>query len=340
VSIPAGVVDSRVVNARAPAAAPLVSVLLASRNGARHLPDALRGLEAQTYRTTEIIAVDDGSSDETGPMLAAFAQSHPNVRVERTEGIGAAAARDLAFQRSAGSLIAIQDDDDVSRPERITRQVAAFEANPALGVLGTLADVIDEHGTRVGTFPVPLEPGAIRKTLRRAPPFVNGTVMMRRSAYVGAGGFRRAFLSAEDYDLWLRIPSELELANLAEPLYAWRRHAQSTTARDRTRMIFFAAVARAFALERQATGRDSIDLLAAHPDPAAFLERYPMAGELAFQFGEGLAREGRASEARRYLARALREPGSLGRAGSWWLATWLIPLTPRGRAAAKARSAA
>ena len=338
-SIPAGVVDSRVVNARAPAAAPLVSVLLASRNGARHLPDALRGLSAQTYRPIEIIAVDDGSSDETGQILAAFARSHPNARLERTEGIGPAAARDLAFQRSTGTFIAIHDDDDVSHPTRIDLQVAALLEIPSVGVLGSVADMIDERGERIGTFPVPLGRAAIRKTLRRAPPFVNGSVMMRREAYVAAGGFRRAFLSAEDYDLWLRIPPELELANLAEPLYSWRRHAGSTTARDRTRMIFFAAVARTFALERQRTGRDSIDLLAAHPDPAAFFERYGMAGELAFHFGEALAREGRAGEARRFLSKALREPGSLRRAAPWWLATWLIPFTPRGRAAAKAGQA-
>ena len=104
-------------------------------------------------------------------------------------------------------------------------------------------------------------------------------------------------------------------------------------------MIFFAAVARAFADERRATGRDSIGLLAAHPDPAAFLDRYAMAGRLALYFGEALAREGRAKEARPYLAKALHEPGGLRRAGPWWMATWLIPLTPRGRAAAKERSA-
>jgi len=333
------VLDSRAVNARALAAAPLVSILLASRNGARYLPEALRGIEAQSYRSLEIVAVDDGSSDETGRLLASFARTNANVRVERSEGIGPAAARDLAFQRSSGSLIAIQDDDDVSRPERIARQVAAFETNPALGVLGSLADVIDERGERVDSFPVPFAPDAIQKTLRRAPPFVNGSVMMRRSAYIAAGGFRRAFLVSEDYDLWLRIPPEFQLANLAEPLYAWRRHASSTTSRNRTRMIFFAAVARTFADERRATGRDSIDLLAAHPDPAAFLERYALGGRLALHVGEALAREGRAKEARHYLARALHEPRALLRAGPWWMLTWLLPLTRRGRSAAKAPSA-
>jgi len=328
------------VNARAPAAAPLVSILLASRNGARYLPEALRGVEAQTYRPIEIIAVDDGSTDETGRILSAFASSHPNVLVERAEGIGPAAARDLAFRRSNGSLIAIHDDDDVSRPERFARQVATFERNPALGVLGSLADVIDERGERVGPFPVPLAPEAIRKTLRRAPPFVNSSVMMRRSAYVAAGGYRGAFLAAEDYDLWLRVPREFELANLAEPLYSWRRHVDSTTARDRTRMIFFAAVARAFADERRATGHDSIERLAAHPDPAAFLDQYALAGRLAVHFGEALAREGRAKEARQYLGRALHERGGLLRAGPWWLLTWLLPLTPRGRAAGRAQAAA
>ena len=321
--------ESRAVNARAPTA-PLVSVLLASRDGARYLPEALRGLEAQTYRPIEIVAVDDGSTDATGSLLGSFARTHDGVRLLRTEGIGPAGARDHAFRESSGELIAIHDDDDVSRPDRIERQVAAFARNQALGVLGCGADIIDDEGAKIGIFPVPTDPVSVRRLLRRAPPFVNGSVMMRRSAYETAGGFRSAFSIAEDYDLWLRVPSEYEMANLATTLYAWRSHRASATAKDRTRMIFFAAVARTFAEERRASGRDSVALLAAHPNPEEFLAAYPMAGRLALHLGEALVREGRAREARRYLGRAIREGAGLGRAASWWALTWLLPVLGRG----------
>jgi hypothetical protein len=155
--------------------------------------------------------------------------------------------------------------------------------------------------------------------------------MMRRSAYEAAGGFRSAFSIAEDYDLWLRIPAELEMANLPDPLYAWRSHGGSITAKDRSRMIFYAAVARTFAEERRRGGRDSVDLLAAHPAAEDFLARYSKAGRLSLYLGEALAREGRVREARAHLGRALRARVSLTRAASCWALTWLLPLARRAR---------
>jgi glycosyltransferase involved in cell wall biosynthesis len=315
---------------------PLVSVLLASRNGERFLPEALRGLRAQTYPRIELILVDDGSTDGTAAVFDALRGEHPDVRALRTESVGPAAARDAAFHASRGSLIAIHDGDDVSRPDRIERQVSFLADHPEVGVLGSVADRIDESGRRTGMLPVPLTGPSVRRVLRRAPPFVHGSVMMRRGVYVAAGGFRAAFRLSEDFDLWLRIPDGTGMANLPEPLYAWRAHGAGATARERGPMLFYAAAARAFADERRRTGSDSYELLARWPDPEAFLARYPDRTRLAFYLGELLAREGRAGEARRHLERAMGDRTMLRKAVPWWTLTWLLPFTSRGRRAARA----
>ena len=319
---------------------PLVSILLASRNGSRFLPDALRSIQDQTYRRFELVAVDDGSTDGTGALLAAFAGAPEGTRVLRAEGIGPAAARALAFSHSRGDLIAIHDDDDLSRPQRLERQVSFLAARPACGVVGSAADVIDERGVAVASFPVPFGDRAIRRTLRRAPPFVNGSVLMRRGAYEAAGGFRAPFRAAEDFDLWLRIPERFDMENLREPLYAWRRHGGNTTSRSRGDHLRFAATARAFAEERRERGGDSIALLESAPDGEAFLARYPRAARLSFLIGEHLVREGRVGEGRRYLARALFGSGGSIRlrltAASWWLLSLPVAFTPRARREARA----
>lgn len=321
-------------------AKPLVSVLLAGRDAARHLPAALEGIAAQTYRPIELIAVDDGSKDSTGDILRDFAVKHPWTQVLTASGVGPSAARSLAFAASRGPLIAIHDADDVSHPERFAVQVAVFESQPDLGVLGSAADVIDDRGARRAPYPVPLGDGAIRKALRRAPPFVHGSVMMRREAYEAAGGFRAGFRAAEDYDLWLRVPPRYRLENLPQPLYQWRSHSENSFHRHRDLHLEFLAVARAFADERRHRGADSADLLAKAGDPHQFRDSYPARARLDRYRGEAFIREGGVREGREALRHAFTEPGLIASALAWWLVSWPAGLTPRARRAAQSRRAA
>lgn len=314
-----------------PSPAPLVSVVLASRNGERFLEAALAGLAAQTYPRLEILAVDDGSTDRTGPVLDVFAASRSDTRVLRTPGLGAAGARALAFEAAAGEFFALQDDDDLSHPERIAREVSVLLAHPDLAAVGTGAEIIDERGHRVASYPVPTRSRAIRRMLRRAPPFVHGSVMMRSDAYRAAGGYRAAFRAAEDYDLYLRFPPGASLANLDETLYSWRLHPGNSFSRSRGDHLFFLAVARAFDDERRTTGRDSIALLERAADREAFLAQYDHAGRLLSYWGEALTREGRVREARERLARAWSRGRSRVHSLAWYVLSLGMALTPRAR---------
>ena len=325
---------------RSSAEAPLVTILLATRDGSRFLPEALRGIDAQSYRPLELVAVDDGSTDATGDILRAFAAERPWVRLLRADGVGPAGARAIAFDAARGSLIAIHDDDDWSAPNRIERQVAYLAAHPDVGVVGSVAEIIDEKGKTLAPYRVPTDAGVIRRVLKRAPPFVNGSVLMRREAYEAAGGFRAPFRCAEDYDLWLRIPPRFGMANLAEPLYRWRLHGANSFTRDRVRHIEYLAIARAFAAERAERGADSIDrLAAAGGDLDAFRRGYRFAGRLALLRGEGYVREGRTDEGRRALGRALLDYRSAAGAIAWWLLSWPVEGSPRGRRWRDARAA-
>jgi glycosyltransferase involved in cell wall biosynthesis len=312
---------------------PLVSVVLASRNGERYLAESLASLAAQTWPHVELLLVDDGSTDSTGPLLERFAAVHPNARVFHAAGVGAAAARALALAGARGEFLTLQDDDDRSHPERLERQVRHLLAHPGIQLLGTAAETIDEEGAVVAGYPVPLGQDAIARTLRRAPAFVHGSVMMRRDAYRAAGGYRAPFRAAEDYDLYLRMPAGAGLANLPEPLYAWRRHAGNSFARARNDHLFFLAVARAFRDERAATGRDSIEALAGAQSPEAFLDAYRFPGRLLFYLGEAYTREGRVAEARRYLRRSIPHRDTRTAALGWWALSFGMGLARRARGA-------
>ena len=316
-----------------PPTGPLVSVVLASRDGERFLAESLDSLAAQSWPHVEWLLVDDGSRDATGTILERFAAQRPNARVFHTAGVGPAAARAVALAEARGEFLALQDDDDRSHPERFARQVRALLDHPEIGLLGSIADIIDENGRVAGRLPVPLTGGAIRRMLKRAPAFVHGSVMMRRDLYRAAGGYRAPFRAAEDYDLYLRLPAGARLANLPEPLYAWRLHPGNSFARARADHLFFLAVARAFRDERAATGGDSLEALARAQDREVFLRGYRFAGRLLFYLGEAYTREGRVTEARRYLRRSMPHRDTLTAALGWWALSFGLGLTRRARAA-------
>jgi len=318
-------------------AAGLVSVVLASRNGARYLPAALASLAAQTLGEFEVLLVDDGSTDATPRLLAAFAAARPRARVLRAGGVGPAAARDLAARAAAGAYLAIHDDDDVSAPERLARQRAYLDAHPGTALVGSAADVLDADGRVTGAYPVPLGARAIARALRRAPAFVHGSVMMRRDAYRAAGGYRAPFAVAEDYDLYLRLAAHGALENLPERLYAWRAHPGNTHARRRDEHVFFCALARTLAWERARRGTDSLAAFAAAPSREAFVAGHPLGARLALAWGEGLVREGRVAEARAVLGRALADARLAPAAAAWWALSVPVGWSPRAR---RARAAA
>lgn len=310
--------------------APRVSVLLAVRDGRRHLDAALASLAAQTLADVELVLVDDGSSDGSGEVLRAFAARRPCARVVRTSGVGLAGALAIAATLARGALLARHDADDVSDPQRLERQVTWLAAHPDVGVLGTAARTIGEAGRVIGAHAVPLNARAIARTLRRGPPFVHGSVMMRRDTYEAAGGYRGPFRASQDYDLWLRMAGRTQFANLPEPLYAWRHHAGGVFARARATQLAYAALARGFAEQRRRTGTDDIAALAAAPDFEHFVAGSPWRARFATLIGEGCVRDGRIAEGRRWLAQAVRW-GAGAPALAWYATSLAVALTPRAK---------
>jgi glycosyltransferase involved in cell wall biosynthesis len=302
---------------------------MACRDGERHLEEALASVSAQTFRDWEAIVVDDGSRDRTGAILAAAATRDPRIRVLRTGGEGLAAALNRAGSEARGEFFARHDADDRSHQERFARQVAWLDAYAGTGVVGTAAARIGPAGESRMTIPVPIEPDAIRRALRRVPPFVHGSVMIRADVFRAAGGYRAAFAASQDLDLWMRLPATIGLANLPDRLYEWRQHEGGTFASARDRQLRFAALARAFAAERRERGTDSYREFEAAENFEAFVARYRHRDRLCLLLGDVFAREGRVSEARGWLARALASPRTLLPALAWWAASFAIALSPR-----------
>ena len=204
----------------------LVSVVLPCFEAERFLAAAIESVLGQTYAAIEVVAIDDGSTDETATILAGYARSDSRVRVlthEANQGLIAALNNGIAEAR--GEFIARMDADDVCAPERIEAQVAALRARPDVSVVGTAIRLVAEDGRPLRPRPVRcIEPGAAAFMTLFATPIVHPTLLARASvmrAYpYGAGPDS---IHTEDYELLSRmVDAGVRLLNLRAPLVTVR----------------------------------------------------------------------------------------------------------------------
>ncbi|EPR37173.1 glycosyl transferase family 2 [Desulfovibrio sp. X2] len=213
---------------------PLVSVVMSVYNGERHLADCLRSVLGQSLGEFEFLIVDDGSRDETRSILEEFAARDSRIRIIRQENTGLTRALNTALELARGEYVARIDADDVWLPEKLALQVAAFEANPRLGLLGTAYRTIDEAGepTPDDTVPLLVDDAAIRRAMICFNPFSHSSVMFRRKLVTVCGSYDERFALAQDYECWFRFLERAEGGNLPDVL-TWRRDSPGMLSRSR-----------------------------------------------------------------------------------------------------------
>jgi glycosyltransferase involved in cell wall biosynthesis len=134
--------------------APLVSVMMPTRNRAELLPRAIESVQEQAYPNWELVIVDDGSTDDTPEVLARLGDER--IRSLRIEQSGAGVARNRALEEIRGELIAYLDDDNAMHPLWLKAVVWAFEARPDVDVLyggWLIDDPARLKGTDAGEMP-------------------------------------------------------------------------------------------------------------------------------------------------------------------------------------------
>jgi hypothetical protein len=204
---------------------PELSVVMCVYNGASHLESAVRSVLCQSFRDFELIVVDDGSTDETPVMLDRFSDEDSRVRVEHRPHAGHVPSLNFGCSIARGAYIARADADDIYLPYRFERQMSFLHANPNVMLLGSECELMAGDGRGTGAFIRTPSGPAIRAALKEGNAFMHPTVVFRRDSFDKLGGYREAFLHAEDYDLWLRLAERYEVDNLPEVLVRYRIHA-------------------------------------------------------------------------------------------------------------------
>lgn len=200
-----------------------ISVIIPTFNRAQLVGKAIASAINQTYKHTEIIVVDDGSSDGTQDVVASFGDS---VKYVFKPNEGVASARNLGIKISTGDLVAFLDSDDEWLPEKLEKQLAYLNNHPDYGMV--LCDYYFKDSNHKITGKSDRrknirQDGDILADVLLATSLVPPTVLVKRKVLEDVGCFDENLKTAEDLDLHLRIAEKYKIGLLCEPLVSCMR---------------------------------------------------------------------------------------------------------------------
>jgi len=184
---------------------PKVSVLIPTYNRSGYLIEAIRSVQAQTYRDWELVVADDGSTDDTRAVIEGLGET---VRYLYQPNQGVSSARNLAFRESSGEYVLFLDSDDALLPNALADLAAALDANADCDVVYSDGYVVDENGTRYTRLsdysPRPFV-DALETFITGSPLGLAGTMVRRTALQHIEGPFDVQMIGYEDWDMFLRL---------------------------------------------------------------------------------------------------------------------------------------
>lgn len=214
-----------------PNSLPLVSIIVPVSNGERYLRESLDSILAQTYPRTEIMVMDDASTDGTPEIIASYGDRISFYRQPQNRGIYGNMNDGIGLAR--GEYIAIYHSDDVYDPRIVEREVGFLQQHPEAGAVFCKDIFINPEGQERGRLELvpevrggrPLNYRVILNTLLKYQNYIFRcpSCMVRAAVYKDLGGYRdKEFLNTSDLEMYLRISKSYAVGILDEFLYSYR----------------------------------------------------------------------------------------------------------------------
>jgi len=244
---------------------PAVSVLMPCYNAAATITEALESLSNQTFSEFEIIAVDDGSTDNTLAILQTWAARDTRLRVLSRPHEGIITALNAGLEACRARYVARMDADDICHPKRLERQVAILDAHPEVALVSCLVEGFPKEDLREG-FRIYIDwqnslvgDEDIRREMFVESPLAHPSVTFRKTLVEALGGYQEHGW-AEDYDLWLRLYLQgARFAKIPEVLVSWREYPERLTRSDGRYSVENFLRAKAYYLARgPLSGREAV----------------------------------------------------------------------------------
>ncbi|MEO7277333.1 MAG: glycosyltransferase family A protein [Sphingomicrobium sp.] len=235
-----------------------VSVVMPVYNALPHLDAAIESVLAQTHGSFEFVILDDASTDGSAERLRYWAAQDPRIRLIATKhNLGPAMSSQKVAAAALAPIVARMDADDISYPDRLSKQLDVLRQHPEAGVVGSLCDFIDDSGKKLR------EPESWRLSRHSAlAPFAHGTMMYRSDLFEDIGGYREECIYWEDQDLTIRMAKIAPILIIPQTLYRYRLSTRSIRITSHHEQVERSVDLMYRSVDRAHRGEDYDDLLA------------------------------------------------------------------------------
>lgn len=216
---------------------PLVSVIIPCFNRENYLVETIESVLNQTWPNIELIVVDDGCTDGSRAILEAYGHRLTILEHHGRVNKGQSAAINVGLSFCRGDYIAILDSDDLFAPDKIEKQMNYLLSNPDVGLVYANGYAIDEHGNKLYDFydDSHVERSDPSRVLMDCYFLLPNNALVRRAAFMEAGGFDENLRAAQDHDMAIRIAEVTRIGYLPDYLFCYRRHKDSISHKNAKR---------------------------------------------------------------------------------------------------------
>ena len=201
---------------------PRISVVMPAYNAEKYIGEAIESILQQTFSDFEYIIIDDGSTDRTWEIIQEYAQKDERiVIIQNKENLQISATLNKGIQMARWEYIARMDADDISMPERFEKQIAFLDDNPDVGIVWWVMQLFNQKWN-IWIRKYYVTDAEIRKHLFFFSPFCHPSIMMRTELVRTVWGYDLDMVYAEDYDLYFKLGTKAQFANLSETVLQYR----------------------------------------------------------------------------------------------------------------------
>ena len=204
----------------------LVTVYITNYNYQDYLEEAFISLINQTYKSIEIIIIDDGSTDNSINIIKRLSEKYENVQTIFQKNKGLNKTNNVAIKKAKGKYIMRLDADDILEPKAIEKMVKVLDENNSIGLVFPDYYLMDENGFK---FSAHKRYNFDTDVLLFDRPAHGACTMIRISFLKAVNGYDEDFTCQDGYEIWLKFITHYQVKNINIPLFYYRQHSSNLT---------------------------------------------------------------------------------------------------------------